>query len=162
VKLISLILLSFCVFSCSSSHPDNYIYQDQVYTTKVVDSFEFGHYRAYANSNTIVINDNESLKDTERMEYIDLLCKTFSLNCNKVNISEVNKETASKMVQLYSKFKGEKIFLVAPNNDLAAQFVSTIDYLQNKGDQNSIAKIYTQLKVENSEEAQARILSLKK
>ncbi len=162
MKYFLMILFVFSLTSCSDTHPDVYIYKSQAYTSTSVSDFEVDHFKRFGNKNFLVINDKESKKDKERQKEIDGLCHKYQLNCHKLDMSEQNSRTDSKIVEAYKLFNGEKFFVFSPSKITTARFAGTVDILENNGGEKSILYILKNLGISDSDPVKEELLALKK
>jgi len=153
-KSITLIILSLALNACSSRHDHVYHYEKnntKAYLTDKTDSFEVKHYKKHANTNVLVIDDIESLLDSERKSSVDDLCTEYEMNCNRLDLSNFTAETVSKAIEFFNKYPNEYFLLMTPNKRLAAKYLGLVNLLDHEGDDASIKKILLGLGVEDSD-----------
>lgn len=131
-QVISLALSLFLIAGCSDKHSSIYIYDNQVYTTNEVSDFDVDHYSRRANTNFLILNDSESMKNKKRNLGIYELCKKYGLNCEKLEIAPSLKSSANKVLDAHKKFAGQKYFVFSPSPELTAKYIAPLILLNPK------------------------------
>ena len=170
MKVLLSIAILMLIVSCSARHDEVYSYEAKAYTTKStskayttdrVSAFEFRHYKYFGNTNILILEDLESLKDQERKKDLEELCTDLEMNCKTFDLSKLDEVSAQKAIDYFNSFESENFFVVSPNKALTGKFVATVNLLDHEGSEDTVKEIFTTIGIEEPEALIEQVLKLK-
>ncbi|MEM7646422.1 MAG: hypothetical protein AAF203_05900 [Pseudomonadota bacterium] len=159
------VLIGVCLLflaACESHHPEIYVYNDEVYTSNEVSDFEVEHYIAFGNTNFLVLNDEESLKDKERQKEIDALCLKYRVTCQKVDMSGKLLDKSQEILKSYQAFGGQKYFLFSPSTEARTRYVGVVNIMAHSGSATTIDTILKRNGLDDNTELRKELLTVKR
>jgi|GEM_PF-3465087 len=155
------LFLMFLTLSCSDQHSHIYIHNKQIYATSEVSEFDVDHYSQRANSNFLILNDSESIKDDVRKTKLENLCKSYQLTCQRLNLSKSLETSSAKIIETHNDFAGRKYFVFSPSAEVTAQYTGTL-LLKKEGKQTFVVDaMLKSLGVDGNQALREKIMKLK-